>query len=71
MRTIKLILFVLMFSALWACSSLGVKTSYVPGENAYDFTLPDQNGKLLKLSDVMKEYRGAVLAFYPKDDTKN
>jgi peroxiredoxin len=43
----------------------------MPGETAYDFTLPDQNGKLLKLSDVMKEYRGAVLAFYPKDDTKN
>ena len=72
MRTIKLILFVLMFSALWACSSLGVnKASYVPGETAYDFTLPDQNGKLLKLSDVVKDYRGAVIAFYPKDDTKN
>jgi hypothetical protein len=72
MRITKLIFLVLMFSVLSACSSFDVKkTSHMPGETAYDFTLPDQNGKLLKLSDVMKEYRGAVLAFYPKDDTKN
>ena len=34
---------------------------------AYDFSLPDQNGKVHRLSD----YRGkiVVLYFYPKDDT--
>jgi peroxiredoxin Q/BCP len=37
------------------------------GEIAPDFKLPDENGKLHKLSD----YRGqrVVLYFYPKDDT--
>jgi len=70
MRITKLILIVVMFSVLWACASADVKKTYVPGDTAYDFTLPDQNGKLIKLSDVMKDYRGVVLAFYPKDDTK-
>lgn len=34
---------------------------------AFDFSLPDQKGKVHKLSD----YRGqfVVLYFYPKDDT--
>ena len=37
------------------------------GETAPDFSLPDQNGKIHKLSD----YRGkwVFLYFYPKDDT--
>jgi peroxiredoxin Q/BCP len=37
------------------------------GQLAIDFTLPDQNGKLHKLSD----YKGKwiLLYFYPKDDT--
>ena len=60
-----------MFFSLWACAAADVKdSSYTPGQIAYDFTLPDQDGKLWKLSDVLKDYRGVVLAFYPKDDTK-
>jgi peroxiredoxin Q/BCP len=47
------------------------KTSVDPGSKAPDFTLPDQNGKEVKLGDVLKDYRGVVLAFYPKDDSKN
>jgi hypothetical protein len=44
MRITKLIFLVLMFSVLSACSSLDVKKTYhMPGETAYDFTLPDQN----------------------------
>lgn len=63
---------VLLVAALSACASMGVqKASNVRDSTAHDFTLPDQNGKLVKLSDVLKEYRGAVIAFYPKDFSKN
>ncbi len=47
------------------------KTSVDPGSKAPEFALPDQNGKEIKLSDVLRDYRGALLAFYPKDDSKN
>lgn len=70
MRITQIILAVFMFAGLLACASVDVKKTYVPGDTAYDFTLPNQNGKLVKLSDVLKDYRGVVLAFYPKDDTK-
>lgn len=60
----------LMFFALCACAGADVKnTSDAPGQIAADFTLPDQDGKLWKLSDTLKDYRAVVLAFYPKDDT--
>ena len=68
----KLVVLVLMFSVLLACSSLDVKKiSDAQDRTGYDFTLPDQNGKMVKLSEVMKDYRGAVIAFYPNDDSKN
>lgn len=57
---------------VWGCSSLespGMNTG--PGNKAPDFTLPDQNGDPLSLSEVMQDYRGAVIAFYPKDDSRN
>ena len=34
------------------------------GEKAPEFTLPDQNGKLLALPDLLSGSRGAVLIFY-------
>ncbi len=37
------------------------------GDPAPDFTLPDQNGDPLKLSDL--KGRRVVIYFYPKDDT--
>ncbi|MCX8105578.1 MAG: thioredoxin-dependent thiol peroxidase [Ignavibacterium album] len=37
------------------------------GKKAPDFTLPDQNGNKVKLSDLKGKY--VVLYFYPKDDT--
>ena len=71
MRPIKLILFVLMFSVLCTSAFADVKdASSAPANTADDFTLSDQDGKMWKLSDALKEYRGVVLAFYPKDNTK-
>lgn len=70
MRRIKLFFVVLMIFLLCACASADVKnTSSMPGQTAYDFTLPDQDGKLWTLRDTLKNYQAVVLAFYPKDDT--
>ncbi|HEX4214093.1 MAG TPA: peroxiredoxin [Candidatus Dormibacteraeota bacterium] len=38
------------------------------GSLAPDFTLPDQNGKDVTLSELVKE-KAVVLYFYPKDET--
>ncbi|TMK56328.1 MAG: thioredoxin-dependent thiol peroxidase [Actinobacteria bacterium] len=38
-----------------------------PGKKAPDFELPDQNGNLIKLSDVLD--RALVLFFYPRANT--
>ena len=38
------------------------------GERAPDFTLPDQKGKDVRLSDLLGK-KNIVLYFYPKDDT--
>ena len=38
-----------------------------PGDEAPDFTLPDQNGETVKLSDLRGQK--VVLYFYPKADT--
>ena len=38
-----------------------------PGTKAPDFTLPDQNGKLVSLSDFLG--KRVILYFYPKDMT--
>ncbi|MFO7569329.1 MAG: redoxin domain-containing protein [Smithellaceae bacterium] len=73
MRNImKLILVGVMLAALTACATMDAqKTSSAQDSKAHDFTLPDQNGNEVKLSDVLAHYRGAVLAFYPKDDSRN
>jgi peroxiredoxin Q/BCP len=39
------------------------------GDRAPDFTLPDQNGKPVRLSDLLGT-RAVVLYFYPKDETR-
>ncbi len=38
---------------------------------APDFTLPDQDGTMVSLSTVLEGHQGALIAFYPKDDSKN
>jgi len=71
MRTIKLLLFVFMFFVLCTSAFADVKNaSSAPANTADDFTLSDQDGKMWKLSDALKEYRGVVLAFYAKDNTR-
>ncbi len=60
-----------MIFTLWSCASADVKdASSMSDQTAADFTLPDQDGKLWKLSDALQDHRAVVLAFYPKDDTK-
>ena len=39
------------------------------GDHAPDFTLPDQTGKPIRLSDLLREH-AVVLYFYPKDETQ-
>jgi|YelNatPaOPRAMG01_1025707.scaffolds.fasta_scaffold62773_1 hypothetical protein len=70
MRSIKLLLFVFLFFVLCAGAFADTQKTSPVSAKAEDFTLFDQNGKTWKLSDVLKEYRGVVLAFYPKDNTK-
>ncbi len=55
-----------------ACASSGVKKlPHNVGNRAFDFTLPDQKGDNVSLSGLLAGYRGAVIAFYPKDDSRN
>ncbi|MFW5862614.1 MAG: hypothetical protein ACOCWZ_10195 [Spirochaetota bacterium] len=72
MRAHRLILLLIVLAFVWSCSSSGVKTQpHNVGDRGYDFTLPDQDGNMVTLSNVLKDHRGAVIAFYPKDDSKN
>ncbi len=71
MRRISFLLIFLFLFVMSASAGTDVKTtSAASNQIAPDFTLADQDGKLWKLSDAVKDYRAVVLAFYPKDDTK-
>ncbi|MBA2882743.1 hypothetical protein HNR65_003098 [Desulfosalsimonas propionicica] len=68
----KLSLLFTLFLFLSACASLGgEKQPHNINDFAHDFTLPDQDGNLVRLSDTLDNYQGAVIAFYPKDDSRN
>jgi peroxiredoxin len=72
MKVNKLVLFLIILAFLSACSSSDVKTTpHQVGDRASDFTLPDQDGNMVTLSEVLEDHRGVILAFYPKDDSKN
>ncbi len=72
MRAHRLILLLISLSFVWSCSSSGVKTQpHNVGDRGYDFTLPDQDGNMVTLSRVLENHDGAVIAFYPKDDSRN
>ncbi len=68
----KLTFFIAILTFFISCSASGIKK--VPhnlGDRAYNFSLPDQNGEVVTLNEVLAANRGAVIAFYPKDDSKN
>lgn len=68
----KMMIVAFALAILSGCASMDVqKASVDQGSKAPDFVLPDQNGKEVRLNEVLKDYRGAVLAFYPKDDSRN
>jgi peroxiredoxin Q/BCP len=67
--TIALCMFGLVLITACATQTTNRQTGDA-GAQAPDFTLPDQNGTPVSLSGMLKEYRGVVLAFYPKDDSR-
>ena len=72
MATRKMMVVVFVLALLSGCAGVDAqKTPVSAAAKAPDFSLPDQNGKDVKLSEVLANYCGAVLAFYPKDDSRN
>ncbi len=72
MKFLRLTIPLILAAILASCSSQSVKNK--AGENAgkaYNFTLPDQNGRMTSLSEILQNQKGAVIAFYPKDDSRN
>ena len=70
MQQTRLLFIAMILLAFCACAGANVKTEApAAGQTTIDFTLPDQDGKFWKLSNVLKDYNAVVLAFYPKDDT--
>jgi len=63
------LVFVLL--ATTACASTQDQQATAASEaGATDFMLPDQDGRMVRLSGVLDTYDGAVIAFYPKDDSR-
>lgn len=57
---------------LSACATPGSKDfSMSTGVIAPDFSLPDHRGEMITLSRILSGHRWAVIAFYPKDDSRN
>lgn len=67
---IRSMVFMILLFAGCAIHKQNLKPQNI-GDLAYDFTLPDQNGNNVTLSDVLKAHDGAVIAFYPKDESMN
>jgi hypothetical protein len=72
MIRIKMICLLVLFLSAWGYLSFGTPKILDAAENrVYDFTLSNQNGEPVTLSKVLEDYRGAVIAFYPKNDSKD
>ena len=65
----KILLLLIAIIALIFLISHQSQAAEIPklGDKAPDFSLPDQNGQIKKLSDFSGQW--VVLYFYPKDDT--
>ena len=65
----KILLLLIAIVALIFLISHQSQAAEIPklGDKAPDFSLPDQNGQIKKLSDFSGQW--VVLYFYPKDDT--
>jgi hypothetical protein len=68
-RTIALCIVCLVFISACATQTAN-RQAGESGAPAPEFTLADQDGTPVSLSGVLREYRGVVLAFYPKDDSR-
>jgi len=67
----KIAMCICILALVSACASNSVnRLSMSAGTPAHDFMLPDQDGNMVSLSGVLQEYKGAVVAFYPKDDSR-
>lgn len=55
--------------AFLAKQGMARDSSLEAGDTAPDFTLPDQTGAPVTLSEVAQGHRGVIVAFYPKDFT--
>ena len=61
----------LVLLATAACAATNEQqAAAVSGTGAPDFALPDQDGRMVRLSGVLDTHDGAVIAFYPKDDSR-
>jgi hypothetical protein len=69
MRYVKIIFLLLLAASMLSCAGGEIKVDEMPTARAADFSLADQDGKTWTLSETLKNYRGVVLAFYPKDNT--
>ena len=71
MKTKLRCLMIILFLFTAACASTGGQpAANAPEASGYDFTLPDQDGRIVRLSDVLDAHSGVVIAFYPKDDSR-
>ncbi len=72
LKHIFVIIFVIVVSFLTGCASLNAPSKpHGINDKAYNFQLPDQKGNPVKLSEVLDNNKGAIIAFYPKDNSKN
>lgn len=67
MLYLRIALVVVLFLAIYACTSSSAATTPQVGEQAPDFTGPSQDGSPVSLKDFRGKW--VVLYFYPKDRT--
>lgn len=67
----KIAMYICILALVSACASNSANRLSMNADTpAHDFTLPDQDGNMVSLSSVLQEYKGVIIAFYPKDDSR-